>query len=86
MGDYFSEAPKQLNTLRRGLEQKDTTVLERTAHSLKSGSALLGAMRLSGLCKALELSVREDSLAADSAALLLEIEKEFAAVQAVIDA
>jgi len=81
LGDFFSEAPKQLSALRLGLEQKDIAVLERTAHSLKSGSALLGALRLSGLCKALELSVREGNFA-DAAALLRQIEKEYAAVQA----
>jgi CheY-like chemotaxis protein/HPt (histidine-containing phosphotransfer) domain-containing protein len=81
LGDFFSEAPKQLNALRFGLEQKDIAVLERTAHSLKSGSALLGAMRMSGLCKALELSVREGNLA-EAAVLLRQIEKEYAAVQA----
>jgi signal transduction histidine kinase/DNA-binding response OmpR family regulator len=81
LGDFFSEAPKQLNALQLSLEKKDLAVLERTAHSLKSGSALLGAMRLSGLCKALELSAREDSIA-DAAALLRQIEREYAAVQA----
>ncbi len=81
LGVFFSETPKQLNALRLGLEKKDHEVLERTAHSLKSGSALLGAMRLSGLCKALELSVRESNLA-DAAELLRQIEKEYAAVQA----
>ncbi len=81
LGDFFSEAPKQLNPLRLGLEKKDHEILERTAHLLKSGSALLGAMRLSGLCKVLEHAVREDSLS-DAAALLLQIEREYAAVQA----
>ena len=54
--------------------------MERTAHSLKSGSALLGAMRLSGLCKALELLAREDSIA-DAEELLMQIETEYPVVQ-----
>ncbi len=80
LGDFFSEAPKQLDTLRLSLGKKDLAVMERTAHSLKSGSALLGAMRLSGLCKALELSAREDSIA-DVAELLMQIETEYPVVQ-----
>ena len=80
LGDFFSEAPRQLNTLRLSLEKKDPAVLERTAHSLKSGSALVGAMRLSGLCKALEHMARENSVA-DAAALLVQIETEYPAVR-----
>jgi len=82
--EFFSEAPKQLNTLRLSLEKYDLAVLERMAHSLKSGSALVGAMRLSGLCKALELSARENSIA-DAAELLMRIETEYPVVRDALE-
>jgi CheY-like chemotaxis protein len=80
LGDFFSEAPKQLKTLWLSLESKDPASLERTAHSLKSGSALLGAMRMSGLCQALEVSANDGNPAA-AAERIRQIESEYAALQ-----
>jgi HPt (histidine-containing phosphotransfer) domain-containing protein len=54
----------------------DTVAIHHVAHTLKSSSASLGAMRLSGLCAKVELDVRNDQLAtiaADVAALQSEV-------------
>jgi CheY-like chemotaxis protein len=80
LGDFFSETPKQLKALRLSMETKDIEALERTAHSLKSGSALLGAMRMSGLCQALEVSARDGNPAATTERIR-QIESEYAALQ-----
>jgi HPt (histidine-containing phosphotransfer) domain-containing protein len=40
--------------LRAALSRFDTAAIERTAHSVKSSSANVGAMRLSALCRELE--------------------------------
>ncbi|HET7582516.1 MAG TPA: Hpt domain-containing protein, partial [Candidatus Limnocylindria bacterium] len=44
--------------------------LVRPAHTLKSSSATLGAMRLSALARELEMAGRSGSLAADAGELL----------------
>jgi two-component system sensor histidine kinase/response regulator len=42
--------------------QGDAAALHRTAHSLKSSSATLGALRLSALCKEVEALGRANAL------------------------
>lgn len=59
VGEYIAELPSQTSLMRDAARRGDAQTLERTAHSLKSASALLGAMRLSELCRRLELHCRE---------------------------
>jgi PAS domain S-box-containing protein len=51
---YLDSAPQQLQTLAQALHQQDAALLQRTAHTLKSSSATLGALPLADLCKKLE--------------------------------
>lgn len=51
---YLDSAPQQLQTLTQALHQQDAALLQRTAHTLKSSSAALGALPLANLCKELE--------------------------------
>jgi len=51
---YLDSAPEQLQTLTQALHQRDAALLQRTAHTLKSSSATLGALPLADLCKKLE--------------------------------
>lgn len=88
---YLEETPKLLQTMHNLLTllqteeatQKDATVLERTAHTLKSTSAMIGATRLSQLCQELEtlsLAYSTNALAsvlATSVALLSKVETEY---------
>ena len=53
-------APKRFREMRQGLAQEDAKKLFIAAHSLKSNCAALGAARLSGLCKELEASARQE--------------------------
>ncbi len=51
---YLKDAPELLANLRQALESGDAKTFERMAHTLKSNSALIGAMRLSELCEEME--------------------------------
>jgi HPt (histidine-containing phosphotransfer) domain-containing protein len=59
--------------------------LRRTAHTLKSNSELFGALTLAGLCRDLEHRAKEGALEG-AEELLVQIEAEFARVQAAFEA
>jgi len=52
---YFNDAAELLATMRRALADGSVEEFRRAAHSLKSNSANLGAMKLSALAKELEM-------------------------------
>ena len=62
IGHFLQQAPGDVVVLRQAAEAQDAETLRRIAHSLKSGSANLGAMGLSELCKQLEANAREEQL------------------------
>ncbi|MCH8041545.1 MAG: response regulator, partial [Nitrospinae bacterium] len=51
---YLTNTPQLLEALQQAAEQGDPELLKRTAHSLKSSSANVGAYRLADRCKELE--------------------------------
>ncbi len=51
---FLDHAPDRLAALRRAVEDRATDELTRAVHSLRSSSAMLGAMELSGLAGRLE--------------------------------
>jgi two-component system sensor histidine kinase/response regulator len=55
---YLEDTPKRLLELRRALDTGDTPTLTREAHTIKSSSANLGAMKMSGFAKELEIAGR----------------------------
>ena len=55
---YFDDAPKRLADLRRALETDDLELARRSAHTLKSTAASLGARRLAELCSEAEAVAR----------------------------
>jgi len=57
---YLRELPKLVNQLREALVSGDRETLHRAAHTLKSSSANMGALRLSRLCTELEDHSREE--------------------------
>ncbi len=82
---YMQDVPRQLDAMRQALEQDDTEQLIRTAHSLKSSSAQLGARHLSRLCKDIEAKGRDNNLEGIPALINL-VHTEFAHVQAALAA
>jgi HPt (histidine-containing phosphotransfer) domain-containing protein len=56
---YTGSLTKLLDQLRAARSQGDREALRHVAHTLKSSSASVGALQLSGLCADIERSVRE---------------------------
>jgi signal transduction histidine kinase/DNA-binding NarL/FixJ family response regulator len=82
---YLVEAPQLLAQLRSAARAGDLVQLKEAAHSLKSSSAQLGANGLAALCRAIEVAVRNGTLA-DPLQQSLAVEAEFAAVQQAVRA
>ncbi|MCA1248375.1 response regulator [Massilia sp. MS-15] len=85
---YLAEAPRQLAALRQALGGPDAALLRRLAHSLKSASANVGALRLAALCREFELLGRAGTEAGQAAilAVLADMEREFQAVRTALHA
>lgn len=86
---FLRDAPKSIAAIESAIISNDAKTLDRAAHTLKSTSAIVGAMVLSSICKELEtlgrqgdvarakesLSRVHDEMASAGAALQIEIEK-----------
>lgn len=77
LNQYFSNTPKLLADLQEGLRQADMAMLCRAAHTLKSSSANVGAMRVSEKCKTLEHLVRSSQESDGLESLVQEIVAEY---------
>jgi HPt (histidine-containing phosphotransfer) domain-containing protein len=52
---YLDDSPNLINEMKTSLQQNDAATFRRAAHTLKSSSAILGAMGLSEISKELEM-------------------------------
>jgi signal transduction histidine kinase/CheY-like chemotaxis protein len=73
---YLNETPQQLAKLHRAQNAADAETLHNIAHSMKSGSANLGAMHLANLCKELEQKAKQVSLT-ETEPLIQQIEEAY---------
>lgn len=80
---YLSSAPQLLTTLRAALAQSEAEAVRRSAHSLKSSSANVGALALAAHCKTLEAMGRADSLT-DAAAVFAQVEAEYTKIEGLL--
>jgi HPt (histidine-containing phosphotransfer) domain-containing protein len=80
---YLEDSPKLLKALEEAVSTADASALGRAAHSLKSMSANLGAVRLAELCKDLEKTGRAGSTGGASR-LLAETQAEFDRVRVAL--
>ena len=77
---YLKSSPELVDSMRDAVASADAETIERSAHSLKSSSATLGALDLAELCKELEQIGRE--AATDRAAeVFASLEMEFSRVR-----
>lgn len=76
---YLDEAPQLLQAIKTAIETGNQKALLYSAHTLKSTSATLGAIKLARICQLLETSAEQAEMP-DSSAKLPEIETEFARV------
>ena len=77
---YLQESPRFIDAIEQAVTQADAAALDISAHSLKSSSAALGAIRFSQLCKDLEAMGREGQIDG-SAALVEQLKAEYARVE-----
>jgi two-component system, sensor histidine kinase and response regulator len=78
---FMHDTPRQLRSLHEGVRGADSNAVRKIAHSLKSGSANVGADALSQMCRDLETQARAGDLS-QATALVAQMENEFLAVQA----
>jgi len=76
VGIFVEKTPPLLEQMRAALENGDAEEIFRTAHSLKSSCATVGALALSETCRRLELAGRQGSLG-DAPELLRSIQAQF---------
>jgi signal transduction histidine kinase/CheY-like chemotaxis protein/HPt (histidine-containing phosphotransfer) domain-containing protein len=81
---YLDHTPELLEALRQAVERSDPDEIVRQAHSIKSSSAFVGAVRLSVLCKDLEALGRDGVIQAAPASLA-EIQTEYTRVERELD-
>jgi HPt (histidine-containing phosphotransfer) domain-containing protein len=80
---FLADTPERLQAMIEALDKRDPTALERAAHALKSSSANLGALGLSGLFREIEAAGREKDLAR-AASLVERTRPEFERVEAAL--
>ena len=74
---YLQDSPELIEQMRAGLAAGDIALVRRSAHSLKSNSASLGANRLANVTRELEMIAKSGTL--DGAApKLAAVEAEYA--------
>jgi PAS domain S-box-containing protein len=82
---YLKDTPRLLHDMRVAMEQGDVEFFTRSAHSLKSSSAQVGAMSLSTLCKELELLGRAGTVEGTEAHIS-QAETDYQAVKEKLEA
>jgi two-component system sensor histidine kinase/response regulator len=82
---YIDDTPRQLSLLDAAIAEADTATVRKIAHSLKSGSANVGAEAMAQLCKELEQLGRNNSIAG-AAALLIATQGAYQAVRQALAA
>ena len=81
---FLQDAGPHVENLRKALESADVKLLERTAHTLKSASANVGAVGFSKLC--FEIEQRGRAARIDGLDALVELAtRQFAAVCAELE-
>ena len=77
---YLEDTPAMLETLKISLQENNLVSLQRTAHTLKSSSAALGAIKFSQLCQDLE-NLSKSQVTTGLCELVAQIESEYQRVK-----
>jgi signal transduction histidine kinase/DNA-binding response OmpR family regulator len=78
---YLNDAPAQLLAMKSAVAGIDRESLQRSAHSLKSTSAALGAMELAGVAAAIETLACDRESLSQAAPAIASAESEFESVR-----
>ncbi|MGK7918585.1 MAG: response regulator [Trichodesmium sp.] len=85
--DYLADGDKHMTNIRKSIKKRDYAGLKSASHTLKSSSALLGAINFSELCKELEYMARgvieggENFNLGKATEILAQLETEWEKVQ-----
>jgi HPt (histidine-containing phosphotransfer) domain-containing protein len=82
---YLADTPMQFEAMTAAVAADDAASLVRPAHTLKSSSATVGAMRLSAIARELEMAGRSGSLGAETQAGLDAARAEWQAAAEALD-
>jgi signal transduction histidine kinase/CheY-like chemotaxis protein/HPt (histidine-containing phosphotransfer) domain-containing protein len=82
---YLEETPAQLRQIQDAVRARDAAGLRHAAHTLKGGSASLGALEMARLSAELE-KIGRGGMVDGAAALLLQLEGEYARVCEALEA
>ena len=80
---YLTSSRRLIDAMREAVPQRDAEALHHTAHSLKSSSATVGALRLAALCKDMETMGRTNALEGVSA-VWRKFQAEYKLVQDIL--
>jgi CheY-like chemotaxis protein len=80
MDIYLEDTPAMLETLKIALQENNLAALQHTAHTLKSSSAALGAIKFSQLCQDLE-NLSQSQVTTGLCELVAQIESEYQRVK-----
>ena len=84
-GLFMKHSPDKVDAIMQSVQSRDAKGLQTAAHSLKSSSAYVGAMRLSAMAREMEMMGRSNSL--DGAGELAQrLKAEFIQVMTALDA
>jgi HPt (histidine-containing phosphotransfer) domain-containing protein len=78
---YLGDTPSQLDAMTAAVEADDAAALVRPAHTLKSSSATVGAVRLSSVARELEMAGRSGTLEPTTRAALESARSEWQAAE-----
>ncbi|HYD79330.1 MAG TPA: response regulator [Paucimonas sp.] len=82
---FLSDSPKRIEGLRQGMATQDQIAIGKVAHALAGSCASIGAMRLSGLCRDLEIQ-NKAGIPPDLAGRIDAIEMEYGKAAARLSA
>lgn len=84
VGLYLKGTPPLIEQMRKACAEGDAAALRMAAHTLKSSSANVGAMKLHDLCKDLEDRARDQQIEGASERIG-QVEQEFSAARTVLE-
>ncbi|OZH54058.1 hypothetical protein AFK68_13425 [Hydrocoleum sp. CS-953] len=77
---YLEDTPKLLNEITQAIEKEQAELLQKSAHTMKSSSASVGATNLSQLCKELE-SIGRGGATEGTDVILSQVKAEYERVE-----
>ncbi len=81
---YLQRTPELLTELKKAFENNEIEKVHRSAHSLKSNCAMLGAIRLTEIAKRIEFAAKENKIE-EIKDLVERLDQEFAQVKEILE-